>query len=131
MQARVMIVAGTRKYSNQQHIYTALDEVQSLYHADTMCHGACRGVDTLAAQWAAERSLQVYAFSAQWDRYGRSAGPRRNAEMAQWAVRHGDTILVAFRQLHGTLGTASIIHECTTRGVYCHVERWWTSTEWR
>lgn len=47
--------------------------------------GAARGADALGERYAAERGLAVKQFPADWDRYGRSAGYRRNAEMAEYA----------------------------------------------
>ena len=47
--------------------------------------GTARGADALGERYAAERGLAVKQFSADWDRYGRSAGYKRNAQMAEYA----------------------------------------------
>jgi hypothetical protein len=48
-----------------------------------LVHGACpRGADAIAAAYAARTSgYQIEAHPADWLRYGRAAGHRRNAEM--------------------------------------------------
>jgi hypothetical protein len=44
-------------------------------------HGAARGADTIAGEIAEKMGFQVRSFSADWNRYGRAAGPIRNREM--------------------------------------------------
>ena len=45
----------------------------------------CSGVDAMAEQYAAEHGLQLSIYPADWRRYGRAAGPKRNFEMANEA----------------------------------------------
>ncbi len=47
--------------------------------------GGCRGVDEMGERYAAERGYAVERHPADWKRYGRSAGPRRNREMVELA----------------------------------------------
>lgn len=45
-------------------------------------HGACgRGADAFAAKAALDLGIRQEIYPADWNRYGRAAGPRRNAEM--------------------------------------------------
>jgi hypothetical protein len=46
-----------------------------------LVHGACSGVDTYASRVARELKWSIQACPAQWSKYGKSAGPRRNQEM--------------------------------------------------
>jgi hypothetical protein len=43
--------------------------------------GGARGVDSLAAQWAAEEGLKLTELKADWDRYGKRAGFLRNVDI--------------------------------------------------
>ena len=47
--------------------------------------GGAKGVDRLGEWYARQRGLPCKAFPAQWAKYGKSAGPIRNAEMAEYA----------------------------------------------
>jgi hypothetical protein len=47
--------------------------------------GTARGVDTLGKRWAEAHGLPVKRFAADWDRFGKSAGYRRNEQMATYA----------------------------------------------
>jgi len=54
---------------------------QCLWDRITVVHGAARGAGTIAATIATAWGMHVEPHPADWDRYGRSAGYRRNAEM--------------------------------------------------
>lgn len=47
--------------------------------------GTARGVDQLGETWAIQQGLPLTRMPADWDRYGKSAGYRRNEEMAKIA----------------------------------------------
>lgn len=49
--------------------------------------GGARGIDSLGENWAKgyANGLKIQIFPADWDRYGRGAGPMRNKEMAEYA----------------------------------------------
>ncbi len=44
-----------------------------------------RGADRLGERYAKERGYPVRLFPADWEKFGKSAGYRRNAEMAKYA----------------------------------------------
>lgn len=59
--------------------------------------GGARGADKLGEQYAQIAHYDVSRFPAAWDRYGKSAGYRRNADMAKFASEDGNVgILIAF-----------------------------------
>ena len=59
--------------------------------------GGARGADKLGEQYAQIAHYDVSRFPADWNRYGKSAGYRRNAEMAKFASEDGNKgVLIAF-----------------------------------
>ena len=70
--------------------------------------GGCRGIDREVHAWADTNLLNAKVFEADFANLGRSAGPRRNAEMAAY----GD-LLVAFP---GGRGTADMVRKMTAAG---------------
>lgn len=79
-----------------------LDGLLGLHMFENVVHGAARGADTIAANWARENGLRCYAYPADWTRHGRSAGHIRNRQM----LNHEDGIdlVVAFPGGKGTAG---------------------------
>lgn len=79
-----VIVCGSRDFDDYPKLCRWLDHLLSRVtktHRVIVVHGACRGADSLAESYARSRGLLVESYPADWDRYGRSAGPKRNAKM--------------------------------------------------
>ena len=68
-----------------------------------MLHGGTRGADQLGFRWAVKHHIRSRCFAADWERFGKAAGVRRNDQMAQ----AGD-MLVAFHA-NNSPGTAHMI----------------------
>lgn len=51
--------------------------------------GGALGVDRLGVRLAQDYDLPYKVFPADWSKYGKSAGYRRNVEMADYAARNG------------------------------------------
>ena len=81
-----VIVAGSRNYTDYEearaYIDLCLSRIRTEYDL-VILSGGCRGADRLGERYAAERGYPVIRFPADWDTYGRSAGPIRNREMAE------------------------------------------------
>lgn len=91
-----IIIAGGRDFSNYSKLKAHMDEfLETVTCPVTIVSGGARGADTLGEQYAREHGYPVKRFPANWDKYGKSAGPKRNEEMALYvAEEHG--VLVAF-----------------------------------
>ena len=102
-----VIIAGGRDFndfklleSNINKIFKQLSDEKliSIYvnesNIEIIC-GKARGADTLGEQFAKEYKLSIKYFPADWNTYGKSAGYRRNAEMANYA-KEDNGVLIAF-----------------------------------
>lgn len=76
-----VLVCGGRHFHNRAFAESYLDKLHAIYKFDCVIHGAARGGDTLAAQWASTHAIPVEAFPADWDKLGRAAGVLRNKQM--------------------------------------------------
>jgi len=95
---RRVLVTGSRVWSDSEAIHEALDrEYERSPSGMIVVHGAARGADTIAWQWAMDMFYQRHlvkheAHHADWDRYQLAAGHVRNAEM----VKLGASVCLAF-----------------------------------
>jgi YspA, cpYpsA-related SLOG family len=115
-----ILVTGSRTWDDTPVIRDAL--TTALGDADpatvTLIHGGYRGADTIAARTAARMGMTVEEHPADWARWGRRAGPIRNAEM----VRTGADICLVFQRGDST-GTANCAAAAEAAGMT--VKRWW------
>src|SRR5580658_391299 len=76
-----VIIAGSRGITDYQMLYDAVQ--RSGFPISRVISGMARGVDALAIRYAIKNRLPLDPFPAQWSKWGRSAGYRRNVQMAQ------------------------------------------------
>ncbi len=85
---RRIIVAGSRGFSDEDALFSRLDESLERCRVHRveleLVSGTARGADSLGEFWAQSRGIPVQRFPAHWDRYGKAAGMVRNAEMARY-----------------------------------------------
>lgn len=83
-----IIIAGCRDFNDyavvekevMNYIGKFIDKVEI-----EIISGGASGVDALGERFAKEHNLRLKVVPADWKTYGRSAGPRRNEQMARMA----------------------------------------------
>lgn len=95
-----LIIAGTRTFDDYELLRRHTDYLLSNIKDEIeIVSGHARGADSLGERYAKERGFQLKLFPADWERYGKTAGFRRNTQMAQYA----DALLVFYDGVsHGT-----------------------------
>lgn len=93
-----VIIAGGRDFDDYEKLSEICDKIFEaiVKHSEEdlefeIVSGGARGADKLGEIYALDRGYSVKRFPANWDKHGKSAGFRRNAEMSEY----GD-ILIAF-----------------------------------
>ena len=84
-----LIIAGSRTFTDYQMLCQVLAPDRP--RIAQVITGGARGADQLGYRWAWKHAIKHQLFRADWERFGKSAGVRRNHQMAQ----AGD-ILLAF-----------------------------------
>lgn len=79
------IIAGGRDYEFNRHDILALDMLSISMPITEVVSGCAKGADTCGEQWAEQEGIPVMKFPAEWDKYGKAAGHKRNEVMAQYA----------------------------------------------
>lgn len=110
-----VIIAGSREIDN----YTLLEEAiqAASYNITLIVSGGARGVDQLGELWAKQNGVPIKRYPAEWNLYGKSAGPRRNTLMAQ----NADALIALWNGK--SRGTAHMIQEAQRRGLKVFVRK--------
>jgi hypothetical protein len=104
-----IIIAGSRDFNDYHLLFTKCNQIFAQLSKEGLLTGSinqdiknmeiisgtARGADELGEIFAEEHNISVIKFPADWDTYGKSAGYRRNAEMALYA-KEDNGILIAF-----------------------------------
>ncbi len=88
-----LVVAGCRTFHDYSVASSEIEKILQKLDAEysvIIVSGCAEGADKLGEKYAAEHNLTIERFPAEWDKYGKYAGPRRNAQMARIA----DAVLV-------------------------------------
>lgn len=87
MEKRI-VVAGCRDYNNyeeaKEYIGYCISNIRNVKRL-IFVSGGCKGADFLGERFASENGYKVEYYVAEWKKYGRGAGPKRNELMAQIA----------------------------------------------
>lgn len=78
-----LVISGSRNIIDYNVVKLAITEFLKLYpeKIEKIIVGEARGVDGLVHQFCNENNIQYEVHYAEWDKFGKSAGMRRNAEM--------------------------------------------------
>ncbi len=83
-----IVIAGCRYYEdyNQAKIFidNLVDNLKSNYDI-IIVSGGCKGADAIGERYAIENGYKIQRILADWERYGKGAGPKRNEKMAEIA----------------------------------------------
>lgn len=100
-----ILVCGGRNYKDQDKVNLILNKIHDDAGITCIVQGGAKGADELAKNWAERHNIECKEYKADWDAYGRSAGPIRNREMFN---KEKPDMVVAFPGGKGTAHMASI-----------------------
>ena len=81
-----VVIAGCRDYNNYEEAKAYIDKcISNIKNENTIVilSGGSSGADKLGEQYAIENGFEIERYPAQWEKFGKSAGPRRNKQMAE------------------------------------------------
>jgi hypothetical protein len=108
-----ILVCGSRDWDDPTIICTILDGFMASREnltlntegEFTIIQGGARGADAMAKEWALANGVQMVEFPAEWDKYGRGAGPKRNQQMLD---EKPDLVLAFSHDITTSRGTADM-----------------------
>ncbi len=107
-----VIIAGSREIKDYPLLLEAIK--QSGFEIDEVVSGGAAGVDKLGERYAKENGKKLTVFPADWEAYGKGAGPVRNGEMAFYVGSAG--ALIALWD-GSSRGTKDMIEKATKYGL--------------
>jgi hypothetical protein len=78
-------IVGSRDFKDLDHVRLFLEEVKIKNPTQeyTIISGGAKGVDSVAEAKAKELGFNTLVFKAEWDKYGKSAGYKRNITIVE------------------------------------------------
>lgn len=112
-----VIIAGSREYSDYETLKDTCDyllsEKANLGVKIIIISGHAKGADTLGEQYAQERGYDCEIYPAEWDKYGKSAGYKRNVTMAE----HANACIAFFKSGAKNIGTQLMVNIAKEKGL--------------
>ena len=106
-----VIIAGSRNFSNYKLLKETCDKIlheKRKTHNVVIISGGARGADKAGEKYAQDNDLDLEIYPANWKKYGKSAGFRRNEQMAEVA----DAVIAFWNgESHGTKHMIDIASE--------------------
>ncbi len=115
-----ILICGSRDWDDFTTIKKYLEEVKNtadnnLQKPITIIHGGCKGADSIAGYQAKQLGFQVRVFKADWNKYGKAAGPIRNKQMLD---EGNPNLVVAFHNaLEESKGTLDMVSQAKKAGI--------------
>ena len=119
----IVYAFGSREVTDRDLVYRTLDRLVPR-NTTALWSGGARGADTLAVEWCHDHQhnpIVSVTWPADWARFGRSAGARRNAELIKALPANSLCICFAPPRAHvgGSLspGSADAVRKCLARNL--------------
>lgn len=106
-----LLVCGGRNYDDSKSLFATLDAYHAISPVGLLINGGADGADALASNWAYTRNIPRKFFYPDWQKFGPSAGPKRNAKMLEEGK---PDFVIAFP---GGRGTADMVNKAKLAGV--------------
>lgn len=118
MDKKVVLVCGSRDYTNESYIHGFLDTVfKDEKTENIIVEGEAPGADSIARNYGEKKGYEVRKFPADWKTHGKAAGPIRNKQMLD--ENPDISLVVAFsnKPLEESRGTANMVKQASERKI--------------
>jgi hypothetical protein len=114
----LVVFSGGQEWHDYQQIYARLDQIKARIPSMTLCTtGQRKGCDAIAAAWAAQAGVPIVTFAPNAQRFGKSAGFKRNDQLV--SLRPVEAIIC-----QGTGIQSHLLDELKDAGVPTHAFRY-------
>lgn len=106
----IVLVCGSRNWTDKDTLNARLDQLSK--HDLRIIHGGAKGADKMGYHWAFYHGVKHTEYKPDWEKYGRSAGIKRNIQMLDTSP----DLVIAFWD-GKSKGTSHTITEARKRGI--------------
>lgn len=107
----IILCCGDRNWTNKERIR----EILQAYPLDTtVIEGEAKGADILSRQVAEEIGMTFIPVPANWDKYGKAAGPIRNKQMLDMKP---DEVIAFHNDIKNSKGTKNCLMQAKQMGI--------------
>lgn len=110
-----VLVCGDRNWNNYYSIYSFMSELLKWNGLFTIISGEAKGADALAKKAADDLRILYAGFEADWDKYGKAAGPIRNKKMIDEGKP--DLVVAFHSNISKSKGTRDMITKARDKGI--------------
>ncbi len=109
--AKRILICGSRNWVDRETMENVFKHIDD----SIIIEGQCKGADLMAAELAEGKNLCIERYPANWEKYGRSAGPIRNQQMIK--IGKPDIVLVFHEALASSRGTKNMMKYAKEVGI--------------
>jgi len=80
-----VIIAGGRDFMDFELLCSSCKDILENKNVEEIVSGCAKGADRTGEKYAELNKIPIKKFPAEWDKYGKAAGYRRNKDMAEYA----------------------------------------------
>ncbi len=107
-----VLCCGDRNWTSYEIIRRELEKLDDY---TTVINGCAKGADSISAYIARQLNYPVIDFPANWNKYGRAAGPIRNKQMLDEGKP--DLVLAFHTDIKNSKGTKNMIEQAKGRRI--------------
>jgi hypothetical protein len=116
-----ILVCGSRDWNDFSKIENILKTYANTENnnSNTIIHGGCRGADSIGGYIGKKLNMNIAVYKAQWNKYGKAAGPIRNQQM----IDEGKPdIVYAFHScIEKSKGTKDMVNKAIENNIPVHI----------
>jgi hypothetical protein len=113
-----VVICGDRHWADRPMIE---ERMRALPRGTVVITGGASGADSIAAEIAREIGFPSVVIEAEWSKYGRGAGPKRNRQML---ACEPDLVIAFHRNLAASRGTKNCVQQARGLGIQVEVIPW-------
>lgn len=116
-----VLICGSRTWDKPIPIDVIVGGLVAVYGREnvTVIHGAAPGADSMAASAGARHGVEVLDFPAEWDEFGKRAGPIRNQQMLDEG--QPEVVFAFADDLEASRGTRDMVRRARRAGLPVYV----------